>query len=66
MKKTHTYIASDDENYITNEGHSTADESDIEQGMVIEQAKEYDSEESTEDDLSQSFENIWVSKDKTE
>lgn len=35
--------------------------------MVVEQADEYDSEERIDDkSLSQSFENIWVSKDKTE
>lgn len=46
------YIASDNEKYILNADHSTAEESDIEQEMVIEQAEEYDSEKNTQDDLS--------------
>jgi len=61
------YIASDNDNYVPNADQSTAEESDIEQEMVIERAEGYDSEESTEDEpLSQSFESIWVAKDESE
>ena len=47
-----SYDASDDKNYIpaANGGTDTPEDSDIEQEMIIEQEKKYDSDESVEDE----------------
>ena len=64
-----SYDASDDENYIpaVNGGTGTPENSDIEQEMIIEQEKEYDSDESAENEhVPQNVCSIWIAKDKTE
>ncbi|KAM4028657.1 uncharacterized protein ACNLHF_023956 [Anomaloglossus baeobatrachus] len=60
------YVASDDENYVPQVDIAEED-SDIEQEMVIEQEKEYNSDESVEDEsVPQSAGDIWTAKDKTQ
>ena len=64
-----SYVASDDENYIpsANFGTSTAENSDIELEVIIDQEEEYSSEECVEDELvSHKTNSIWIAKDETE
>ena len=64
-----SYVASDDKTYIpaVNGDTGTPEDSDIEQEMIIEQEKEYDSDESVEDEpLPQNVSSISTAKDKTE
>ena len=67
--KEDSCVASDDENYIpaANGGTGIPEDSDIEQKMIIEQEKEYNSDESVEDEpVSQNVSSIWTAKDETE
>ena len=64
-----SYVASDDENYISsaNFGTSTAEDLNIELEVIIEQEKEYSSDESVEDEpVSHKINRISIVKDETE
>ena len=63
-----SYVA-DDENYIppANFDINTADDSDIELEVIIEQEEEYSSDESVEDEpVSHKTNSSWIAKDETE
>ena len=65
----YTYVASDDENYISpaNFGTSTAEDSDIELKVITEQEEGYSSDESVDDEhVSYKTNSTWIAKDETE